>query len=142
MKVGINLPSQFPMESTNQMMEVYEQVGFDSYWAPDHILGMFHPQLWGEVPLSAMGADPDGFYDPFVYGARLATMSNSSVSAHIPSDAVSSRMFRIRSPISVPPGSRRIMGSSPLAARWAEIALIRVVLPLPSGPSKVIRRPL
>jgi len=32
MKVGINLPSQFPFGSTAQMLEVYEQVGFDSYW--------------------------------------------------------------------------------------------------------------
>ncbi len=38
MKVGINLPSQFPFGSTTQMLEVYEQVGFDSYWSPDHIL--------------------------------------------------------------------------------------------------------
>ena len=76
MKVGINLPSQFPMESTTQMMEVYEQVGFDSYWAPDHLLGVFHPDLWSETPLSALAADPDAFYDPFVYGAVVGTMTD------------------------------------------------------------------
>ena len=76
MKVGINLPSQFPMDSTTQMMEVYEQVGFDSYWAPDHLLGVFHPDLWSETPLSALAADPDAFYDPFVYGAVVGTMTD------------------------------------------------------------------
>lgn len=75
MKVGINLPSQFPFGSTEQMIEVYEQVGFDSYWAPDHILGVFHPGLWSEIPLSDLAADPDAFYDPFCYGTRVGTMT-------------------------------------------------------------------
>ena len=76
MKVGVNLPSQFPWESTAAMLEVYEQVGFDSYWSPDHILGVFHPDLWSETPLSALAADPDAFYDPFVYGAKVGTMTD------------------------------------------------------------------
>ena len=76
MKVGITLPAQFPFGSTRQMLEVYEQVGFDSYWAPDHILGVFHPGLWSEIPLSALAADPDAFYDPFCYGAVVGTMTD------------------------------------------------------------------
>ncbi len=76
MKVGINLPAQFPFASTQQMMEVYEQVGFDSYWAPDHILGVFHPGLWSDIPLSDLAADPDAFYDPFCYGAVVGTMTD------------------------------------------------------------------
>jgi phthiodiolone/phenolphthiodiolone dimycocerosates ketoreductase len=76
MKVGINLPAQFPFGSTEQMIPMYEQVGFDSYWAPDHILGVFHPGLWPEIPLSDLAADPDAFYDPFVYGARVGTMTD------------------------------------------------------------------
>ena len=54
MKVGINLPAQFPFDSTNMMLPLYEEMGADSYWAPDHILGVFHPGLWSEIPLSAM----------------------------------------------------------------------------------------
>jgi phthiodiolone/phenolphthiodiolone dimycocerosates ketoreductase len=76
MKVGINLPAQFPFGSTEQILPLYEQVGFDSYWAPDHILGVFHPGLWAETPLSALAADPDAFYDPFCYGAKVGTMTN------------------------------------------------------------------
>ena len=76
MKVGVNLPSQFPFGSTVQMLEVYEQVGFDSYWSPDHILGVFHPGLWSEIPLSDLAADPDAFYDPFCYGAVVGTMTD------------------------------------------------------------------
>jgi phthiodiolone/phenolphthiodiolone dimycocerosates ketoreductase len=76
MRVGITLPAQFPFASTEQVLPAYEQVGFDSYWAPDHILGVFHPGLWHDIPLSTVAADPDAFYDPFCYGARVATMTN------------------------------------------------------------------
>ncbi len=64
------------MESTNMMLPVYEEMGADSYWAPDHILGVFHPGLWADTPLSAMAADPDAFYDPFIYGGVVGTMTN------------------------------------------------------------------
>ena len=76
MKVAITLPAQFPFGSTEQVLPLYEQVGFDSYWAPDHLLGVFHPGLWKDIPLSTMAADPDAFYDPFCYGARVGTMTN------------------------------------------------------------------
>ncbi len=76
MKVGINLPAQFPFTSTDMMLPVYEQMGADSYWAPDHILGVFHPGLWSEIPLSALAADPDAFYDPFCYGAAVGQKMN------------------------------------------------------------------
>lgn len=76
MKVGVNLPAQFPFGSTEQLLPLYEQAGFDSYWAPDHLLGVFHPGLWSETPLSALASDPDAFYDPFCYGARIGTMTS------------------------------------------------------------------
>ncbi len=76
MKIGINLPAQFPLDSTKMILPLYEQMGADSYWAPDHILGVFHPGLWSEIPLSTVAADPDAFYDPFVYGAVVGTMTD------------------------------------------------------------------
>lgn len=76
MKVGITLPAQFPFASTEQLLPLYEQMGADSYWAPDHILGVFHPGLWSDIPLSALAADPDAFYDPFCYGAVAGRMTN------------------------------------------------------------------
>ncbi len=76
MRVGMTLPTQFPFASTEQVLPLYDQVGFDSYWAPDHILGVFHPGLWADTPLSSMAADPDAFYDPFVYGMKVGTMTD------------------------------------------------------------------
>jgi phthiodiolone/phenolphthiodiolone dimycocerosates ketoreductase len=78
MKVGMTLPVQFPFGSTEQLVPVYEEMGVDSYWAPDHLLGVFHPEIWPELPLSALADDPDAFYDPFVYGARIATMTDKT----------------------------------------------------------------
>ncbi|MEM9034364.1 MAG: LLM class flavin-dependent oxidoreductase [Actinomycetota bacterium] len=76
MKVGINLPAQFPFASTEQILPLYEQMGADSLWAPDHILGVFHPGLWSDIPLSTVAADPDAFYDPFAYGVKVGGMTD------------------------------------------------------------------
>jgi phthiodiolone/phenolphthiodiolone dimycocerosates ketoreductase len=76
MRVGITLPAMSPFAGTEQLLAIYEQSGFDSYWAPDHLLGVFHPRLWPDIALSALGPDPDAFYDPFCYGARLSAMTN------------------------------------------------------------------
>ena len=51
MKVGMALPAQHPFASTEAMLPMYEQMGADSYWAPDHILGVFHPELWLPFPI-------------------------------------------------------------------------------------------
>lgn len=76
MRVGMTLPAMSPFAGTEQLLSLYEQSGFDSYWAPDHLLGVFHPKLWPDIALSALGPDPDAFYDPFCYGARLSTLTN------------------------------------------------------------------
>jgi phthiodiolone/phenolphthiodiolone dimycocerosates ketoreductase len=46
-------------------------MGADSLWAPDHILGVFHPALWSEMAYSSLAADPDAFYDPWILGGAL-----------------------------------------------------------------------
>ena len=75
MKVGITLPVQHPFDSTEQILPAYEAMGADAYWAPDHILGIFHPGLWSDIPLSDLAKDPDAFYDPFVYGGRISALT-------------------------------------------------------------------
>ena len=61
MKVGITLPVQHPFDSTEQILPAYEAMGADSYWAPDHFLGIFHPGLWSDIPLSDLAKDPEAF---------------------------------------------------------------------------------
>ena len=84
MKVGINLPAQFPFGSTEQLLPMYDMAGFDSYWAPDHLLGVFHPGLWAETPLSALAADPDAFYDGFHFKRATARRLVDAVVAQSP----------------------------------------------------------
>ena len=66
MKVGFTVSGQHPMQGSEMLLDVAEMVGADSVWVPDHILGVFHPGLWADMAYSAMAADPDAFYDPFV----------------------------------------------------------------------------
>jgi phthiodiolone/phenolphthiodiolone dimycocerosates ketoreductase len=58
------------------MLAAAEEMRFDSVWAPDHILGTYHPALWPEVALSALSPDPDAWYDPFVGLALLGRDSS------------------------------------------------------------------
>ena len=54
MKVGINLPARFSFARTETMLPLYEQMGPDSDRRPDRSLGMSHPALRTDTPLSAM----------------------------------------------------------------------------------------
>jgi phthiodiolone/phenolphthiodiolone dimycocerosates ketoreductase len=66
MKVGSFIWGQHPMEAAYEGAHRATQAGFDSLWMPDHLLGVYHPGLWPDMPMSAASADPDAFYDPFL----------------------------------------------------------------------------
>ena len=76
MKVGITVATLHPWEATELTLQVADGVQADSLWAPDHILGVFHPDLWPEMTYSSLGADPDGWYDPFCLGAALSRVTD------------------------------------------------------------------
>ena len=71
MKVGITIPGMHPLEGNSMLLQLAESMHADSLWAPDHILGVFHPELWSEMAYSSLAADPDAFYDPWVLGGAL-----------------------------------------------------------------------
>src|ERR1017187_6935990 len=71
--------------------------------------------------------------------ARRAFMRNSSASAVIAWLAgLCFSVWRISSPMGVPPGSRRVRTVWPMDRRRSASSEICVVLPLPSVPSKVM----
>jgi alkanesulfonate monooxygenase SsuD/methylene tetrahydromethanopterin reductase-like flavin-dependent oxidoreductase (luciferase family) len=72
MKVGIMLPSMYPVELNLEVLRLAEAMGTDSVWMPDHMLGFFHPDLWSETPSSQFSDYPDGCLDPFCLSAALA----------------------------------------------------------------------
>ena len=71
-KVGLLTWTMLSLELNEQTAQAYEQLGMDSVWVLDHLLGVVHPELWKESPASALLADPDAFLDPFCVAAAVA----------------------------------------------------------------------
>jgi phthiodiolone/phenolphthiodiolone dimycocerosates ketoreductase len=76
MQVGLCMPTLYPLAVNEQTVELAETMRFDSLWAPDHFLGNFHPDLWGEHGWSDIIPDPDGWLDPYCLAARLSHMTD------------------------------------------------------------------
>lgn len=65
MKLGLVVPPFHPPALTDMTLEAAHAVGADSLWAFDHLLGVFHPELYGETGFAELVPDPDGLLDPF-----------------------------------------------------------------------------
>lgn len=72
MKVGMMLPSVHSVAMNVMTAQAVEQMGIDSLWLPDHLLGFWHPELWQEFPAAAAMPDPDAFLDPFCVATAVA----------------------------------------------------------------------
>ncbi|WP_172800395.1 LLM class flavin-dependent oxidoreductase [Mycobacterium sp. GA-0227b] len=72
MKTGLTAWSMVNLEINAQAAAVYEQIGMDSVWVIDHLLGLSHPDVWNDLPASAVLADPDAFLDPFCTATAIA----------------------------------------------------------------------
>lgn len=66
MRVGLMIVPYHPMDTIRFGLSRAEELEVDSVWVPDHLLGVFHPELWPEMSGSAASADPDSWYDSFV----------------------------------------------------------------------------
>ena len=55
-----------PMDTIRFGLSRAEELDVDSVWVPDHLLGVFHPELWADMSGSVASADPDSWYDSFV----------------------------------------------------------------------------
>lgn len=72
MKIGIVVPPFYPPALIDMALDGAHTVGADSLWAFDHMLGVFHPELYGETGLAELVPDPDGLFDPFCMCAWAA----------------------------------------------------------------------
>ena len=79
MKVGITIGGQHPFGGVEMLLQLAEAMDAESVWFADHILGVFHPDLWSDMAFSAMAVDPDAFYDPFVISALVGKLTNKAV---------------------------------------------------------------
>ena len=71
MKVGMVFSPMFPSDTASFGVGLAEQMGLDSVWTVDHLMGTFHPDLWAETGFGALGGDPDAYLDPFCLIAAL-----------------------------------------------------------------------
>lgn len=76
MKVGLCVPALFPLALSEQTVALAESMQVDSIWAPDHLLGAFHPELWPEHAWSQLVPDPDGWFDPFCLVGSLSRLTD------------------------------------------------------------------
>ena len=79
MKVGMMLPCVHSVEMNVMTAQGVEQMGADSLWLPDHLLGFWHPDIWKDFPAAAAMPDPDAFLDPFVVATAVAGATNLPV---------------------------------------------------------------
>jgi phthiodiolone/phenolphthiodiolone dimycocerosates ketoreductase len=76
MKVGLMIVPYHPMSTIRCGLSKAEELGVDSVWVPDHLLGVYHPALWPDMPGSVASADPDSWYDSFVCLGAIGAESN------------------------------------------------------------------
>jgi len=91
-KVGLNLAPLHPFGSYRAMLAVCEEARVDSVWAPDHLQGCAHPELWRDMALASVAPDADAWYDPF---ACLAVIGQESA---LPMGVCATDAIRRRAP--------------------------------------------
>lgn len=72
MKVGMMLPCVHSVALNVMTAQAVEQMGADSLWVPDHLLGFWHPEIWKDFPAASAMPDPDAFLDPFCVATAIA----------------------------------------------------------------------
>ena len=72
MKFGMLLSAMHPWQSVEMSAQLAEASGAESFWVPDHMLGLFHPGLIAEMSIADLMPDPDAWYDPYLVVAALS----------------------------------------------------------------------
>jgi len=77
-KVGTLAPFIFPFEKSVQTAQRIEEIGYDSMWYPDHLMGFIPETIWTPdvTPLSFFQNSPHTFPDPFTLMAAHATVTS------------------------------------------------------------------
>ena len=80
MKVGVALAKMSSIEEVEDTVDQFERAGLDSFWVPDHLMGLFHPEVWAEMPGArapsisppwGQPSDVDTWLDPFCVLATI-----------------------------------------------------------------------
>jgi len=71
MKVGMFLPAGYSWKGVETARNAAQAIGMDSLWTADHFLSIYHPEIWGQMPMAALRPDADAYFDPFCLCAAL-----------------------------------------------------------------------
>ncbi|MBW2425896.1 MAG: LLM class flavin-dependent oxidoreductase [Deltaproteobacteria bacterium] len=71
MKIGLLLPTCHPWSINEVALATAEAANVDSVWTVDHLLGLFHPEIWAEHSAASPLTHPDAYLDPFVVSGVL-----------------------------------------------------------------------
>ncbi|MHB8691551.1 MAG: LLM class flavin-dependent oxidoreductase [Solirubrobacteraceae bacterium] len=73
MKVGLALGTPYEsLDAFDVELEIARAAGVDSVWIPDHLWGIFHPELWDRMSYSDAASTPDAYADPLALAGLLA----------------------------------------------------------------------
>lgn len=77
-KIGTLAPFLFPFDKSMETAQRIEQIGYDSMWYPDHLMGFIPESVWTPdvTPLYFFQSSPHTFTDPFTLMAAHATVTN------------------------------------------------------------------
>jgi phthiodiolone/phenolphthiodiolone dimycocerosates ketoreductase len=77
-KVGTLAPIMFPYDKSVQTAKRIEELGYDSMWYPDHIMGWLSETIWTPdvTPLAMLQNSPHTFPDPLVLMAAHAAQTS------------------------------------------------------------------
>lgn len=77
-KVGTLAPMIFPYDKSVQTAKRIEEIGYDSMWYPDHLMGWISEAIWTAdiTPLAMFQNSPHTFPDPLTLMAAHATQTS------------------------------------------------------------------
>lgn len=78
-KVGTLAPFLFPFDKSAKTAQRIEEIGYDSIWYPDHLMGFIPESIWTPdvTPLAFFQNSPHTFPDPFTLMAAHAAVTDN-----------------------------------------------------------------
>lgn len=77
LKIGVPAPILPPIENSLRVAKRIDEMGYNSMWYPDHVMGWIPESIWSPeiLPVAAFQESPHIFYDTFSLMAAHATQT-------------------------------------------------------------------
>ena len=88
MDVGMAMGAMPPFDAMTRRVARLTDVGFRSFWWPDHLVAFHSRQLWATGELASIEPDPNVYADPFICMATSAPAAGSGLVGVCVTDAI------------------------------------------------------